>query len=764
MPEASLIFRAREEGSVEAIAARQEAALARVGGAAAKAAKDIRSSISQMAVSAQAIANPYAKAAEQIERAGGALSRSHAGLARSSADARLSIERTKAALGAMTQTFGNLNPQVAYGAIEIGRFANMLRGIGPAGMAAATGIALVTTAIAGTIAHAEALDKIEARFQAINRAARGLDAGALRSMVSQSTEELENLERRSGKFVTRWLDRGAGAARYGVNLGVDALNWLGADVKRWLSPEEEAAEARKSATGALVEKILPMEREVAGAAHTGAMATLGVQERMQALQRLAARGELDPERMAALRAGMRGLLEQAAQAEETQLWTQWRQAEAAAERAGTYHAEKYDLADRFMKARDQIYARLNNQIEAMEEQARQAGATSAGHTESLRATLSGYAIESRAARAGSLAARAAETAGSGDPYWRRRALQEDLALERERVDEWERVELDKLEKLNAGEEALGRVKQLAEEKRTLAMEDTLRKERELDRVVRSELPAALEAAGRTAREELGGAFDELAAKAAGISMSGLSGGWPSGATSAAGVVVSGITGRYAETDRQAALERMARLAREYGVAIPENEQKEYLDLERRRESTSHLEERWRQRGNDEFYRQSDIRGIVNAADLARREANADYARRLVWDLRMQRDTAAWEAGVYGLTPSGGLNTTIGNVDYGEPRAGGGPVQPGVTYIGGEMGPEPFVSGSPGYVLSHQEARGIYQEAVGGGAGITININVDGTRDARALAKELAKHIDHELGMMAGHGVLASRILQAGRYR
>lgn len=78
----------------------------------------------------------------------------------------------------------------------------------------------------------------------------------------------------------------------------------------------------------------------------------------------------------------------------------------------------------------------------------------------------------------------------------------------------------------------------------------------------------------------------------------------------------------------------------------------------------------------------------------------------------------------------GISDLVNGPSYTNYRASGGPVQAGVPYITGELGPELFIPATNGYVLSHEETENFM------GGGITINVNGDVYDDARSMKQKM----------------------------
>ncbi|TAA54643.1 phage tail tape measure protein [Shinella sp. JR1-6] len=94
---------------------------------------------------------------------------------------------------------------------------------------------------------------------------------------------------------------------------------------------------------------------------------------------------------------------------------------------------------------------------------------------------------------------------------------------------------------------------------------------------------------------------------------------------------------------------------------------------------------------------------VNTADIQRA---LSLARQLAAALR---------------APAGGGYSSPTNTNkFGGPRARGGPVKRGVTYLVGERGPEPFTAPASGYITSNKD----WQEASSSGPTIHAPINID----------------------------------------
>ena len=84
--------------------------------------------------------------------------------------------------------------------------------------------------------------------------------------------------------------------------------------------------------------------------------------------------------------------------------------------------------------------------------------------------------------------------------------------------------------------------------------------------------------------------------------------------------------------------------------------------------------------------------------------------------------------VTGIADLTGLNQNSGYTYY---RASGGPVQAGVPYMTGELGPELFIPSTNGYILNNEDTQDYLS-----GSGITININGDVYDDERSMRSKM----------------------------
>lgn len=118
---------------------------------------------------------------------------------------------------------------------------------------------------------------------------------------------------------------------------------------------------------------------------------------------------------------------------------------------------------------------------------------------------------------------------------------------------------------------------------------------------------------------------------------------------------------------------------------------------------------------------------VNTADIQRA---LSLARQLAAALR---------------APAGGGYSSPTNTNkFGGPRARGGPVKRGVTYLVGEQGPEPFTAPASGYITSNKD----WQEGAAAGntvhAPITVNlklvVNGASAADLNKLAEDAARRV------------------------
>lgn len=78
----------------------------------------------------------------------------------------------------------------------------------------------------------------------------------------------------------------------------------------------------------------------------------------------------------------------------------------------------------------------------------------------------------------------------------------------------------------------------------------------------------------------------------------------------------------------------------------------------------------------------------------------------------------------------GISSLVNGPSYTNYRASGGPVQAGVPYMTGELGPELFIPATNGYVLNAEDTENFMS------GGITINVNGDVYDDARSMKQKM----------------------------
>lgn len=121
--------------------------------------------------------------------------------------------------------------------------------------------------------------------------------------------------------------------------------------------------------------------------------------------------------------------------------------------------------------------------------------------------------------------------------------------------------------------------------------------------------------------------------------------------------------------------------------------------------------------------------------------------RLEHALSLARQIAAAVRGSGG----GGASTTPPNSNptFGGPRADGGPVKKGVTYLVGEQGPEPFTPGQNGHITSNKDWRG--SGGGGGGGGVVLKMtnhfHLSGSASKKD-AEELSRMLDRQINRSA----------------
>ena len=80
----------------------------------------------------------------------------------------------------------------------------------------------------------------------------------------------------------------------------------------------------------------------------------------------------------------------------------------------------------------------------------------------------------------------------------------------------------------------------------------------------------------------------------------------------------------------------------------------------------------------------------------------------------------------------GISSLVNGPSYTQYRASGGPVQAGVPYMTGELGPELFIPATNGYILNSDDT----EDYLSNRGGITINVNGDVYDDARSMKQKM----------------------------
>lgn len=122
--------------------------------------------------------------------------------------------------------------------------------------------------------------------------------------------------------------------------------------------------------------------------------------------------------------------------------------------------------------------------------------------------------------------------------------------------------------------------------------------------------------------------------------------------------------------------------------------------------------------------------------------------RLEQALSLARQLAA---AVKGIDTGGAPVSTPSPVKFGGPRAKGGPVKKGLTYLVGEEGPEPFTAGADGHITSNKDWRDSMSDAgQSSAASVTIHapisldvklqVNGSAASDLKKLATQAAEEV------------------------
>ena len=244
MAEAVLTFKVNDDGSIDTQVAKIEQALRR----AQKTANDVASQI----------ANPYSKAAEQVQRVAEIQQKLFGGTA-SAVDAAsgaadrhtLSVRHMRGAIMTVTEALGEQNSALASAGAHMAMFSRMMEEL-PTGMGVAA-VAIVGVG-AAVIAHLNILEEARARAATLRRAVSQSDTSKIRGGMEEASATMENIEAEGTFSVGTLMDWGR--------------KMVFAET-RWEAAKEKLDDYRQA-----LERLLPVEKAIADAGYAQKAAEL----------------------------------------------------------------------------------------------------------------------------------------------------------------------------------------------------------------------------------------------------------------------------------------------------------------------------------------------------------------------------------------------------------------------------------------------------------------------------------------------------------
>ena len=405
---------------------------------------------------------------------------------KSSEQSTVSMRDTKQAIGALSMAFGQFAPQATYGALEVSRFIEQLKGTTLATKSMQIGMVAAGGAVAALVAQFMATEQIAAKFAVINTAVKALDFGAVQGGLREVRLELEAADRQMKSWVGTFV---MGAQNIGRTL-------LG--LPNAIAEAQQRMEALRSG----LQQIMPILMGQEAAVHGVEMAGLGAQGRQQGLQGLMGRGAARPTDVATTALRLRETIMGGAQEAESVLGYQRRKEIAEAGARGTLDIEGEAIQARFLQRREELYGKRDIQLAAVEEQRRQQMESIRGQTEQRRASGAGLAIERQQAGVdllkaemeggkSLLAKNEAFARGIGVPAWMFATVnpQARILIEEEKkarlmaIDETMKKNVYSIDQLKLAEEDRARMvaeaEATAQTQRSTAIQEAVTKERDL---------------------------------------------------------------------------------------------------------------------------------------------------------------------------------------------------------------------------------------------------------------------------------------------
>jgi len=299
----------------------------------------------------------------------------------------VSLRDTRQAIGALSMAFGEVNPAITTGALQLSQFTQGLRGTSLSTKAMTVGLVAAGGAIAGFVAAARQSEEVAERFAAIDLAVKSLDFGAVRQGIGQTTIELAKADR----MMSTWAGTAMTAAQ---NAGVTFLNLFGAQIPNSIEASNQAVAKLRAG----LEQLVAIQMRAQEAVFSGQMAGLQMAGGGKAFQALLGRGLVSESMVGAHAEGIRDLVRTQFTSALAILDEERKKAFAEASARGTLDIESAAINQQYLQAVQRARTELHVKLFDVEEQARQQAQTVRGQRESTRAFGAGLAQEKQAAR------------------------------------------------------------------------------------------------------------------------------------------------------------------------------------------------------------------------------------------------------------------------------------------------------------------------------------------------------------------------------
>lgn len=308
MPEVGLLLKVHEEAALARTAGRMDA---------------LNAAIDRAARSSKTYGVEGAQYFGQAERAIGRLPAAVDNLRQRQDHAALSARQMNQAIGAMSLAFGGVNPALTGAVLSLSQIGSEMSGLSTRAKITTGGVVAVAAGISYLVAQSQEMDRVAARFTAIDMAVRAWNFSGVQQGLRETSAELDTLHRKSSTFF--------GAFMQGV---MDTTK----HILQMPTSFAEAAEAEQRWMLGL-RTLMPIQLRQQEAQHTGEMAGLSMSSRQQVAQSWAAKSVLTEDLARTLVQGAREDIQAAFEAAKVVVQTQFQKEvresplEAAAARA-----------------------------------------------------------------------------------------------------------------------------------------------------------------------------------------------------------------------------------------------------------------------------------------------------------------------------------------------------------------------------------------------------------------------------------------------